>query len=206
MSDELFWRRALVVASALIYWVGVLAQARRVRRHIGRSPNLRPRGPKERLLWAGWLLVILVWVGQPFVLGVSAMPRWLQIVPPLVHPLGFAVGTLLLVAGYAGTLWCYASMGDAWRIGINRDEKNLLVTEGPYRAVRHPIYLYQIVMLAGAALLLPTLLSAGILFLHLLCVRSKAADEEFYLQGLHGPGYRDYMSRTGRLFPRWTGN
>ena len=206
MSDDFFWRRAVVVGSALVYWVGVYIQARRVRRHIGRSPNLRPRGPRERLLWAGWLLVILVWAGQPFLIGFGSLPRWLEIFPPLVHPLGFVFGLVLIVSGYAATLWCYAAMGDAWRIGINRQEANALVTSGPYGVVRHPIYLFQIVMLAGAALLLPTILSLGILGLHLLCVRAKSSDEEAYLQTVHGPDYRNYLSRTGRLFPRSTGH
>ena len=61
------------------------------------------------------------------------------------------VGRALIAAGYLGTLWCYATMGDAWRMGINRAEKNELVNRGPYPFVRHPIYLFQIVMLAGSA-------------------------------------------------------
>src|SRR3954467_59049 len=66
MSDEaMLIRRGVVCASGIIYWVGVLIQARRVRRHIGRSPNLKPRGKKERLLWVGWFLVILAWILQP---------------------------------------------------------------------------------------------------------------------------------------------
>ena len=67
--EELQLRRAVVGASGLLYWGGVLIQARRVRKQIGRSPNLKPRGFKERALWLGWFLVILVWVGQPFLVG-----------------------------------------------------------------------------------------------------------------------------------------
>jgi len=201
MTDELFWRRALVLGSAFVYWAGVLVQARRVRRQIGRSPNLRPRGPKEKLLWAGWLLVIVVWMVQPIL--IDTLPPWLQVVHSLLHPVGFALGVLLTAAGYAGTLWCYASMGDTWRIGINRRERNALVTQGPYRVVRHPIYLFQIVMLAGVLLLLPTVLSVSILVVHLLCVLAKASDEEAYLLTVHSGEYENYVSRTGRLFPKW---
>jgi len=108
----------------------------------------------------------------------------------------------LVLAGYAATLWCYAIMGDTWRIGIDQNEKNPLVTRGPYRLVRHPIYLFQIVMLAGVALLLPTCLSLIVLIFHVVCVLIKAADEESYLITVHGKTYRDYLSRTGRLLPR----
>ena len=111
-------------------------------------------------------------------------------------------GLALVVLGYAGTLWCYVAMGATWRIGINTKEKTILVSHGPYRWVRHPIYGLQVVMLAGAALLLPTVLSFVILLMHYLCALIKAGDEEKYLTGVHGEAYREYLSRTGGLFPR----
>jgi protein-S-isoprenylcysteine O-methyltransferase Ste14 len=200
--DDLFFRRAVVFASALVYWAGVLVQARRVRKQIGRSPNVKPRGPKEKLLWAGWFFVIVTWMAQPFLAGSNILSPALRIMPALLHPLGLVLGLVLTVAGYAGTLWCYAAMGDTWRIGVNRKEKTALVTRGPYRLVRHPIYLFQIVMLAGMSLLLPTPLFLIIFVVHLLCVVTKASDEESYLLTVHGKEYRDYLSRTGRLLPK----
>ena len=200
-SDELFLRRAIVTGSALVYWAGVWIQARRVRRRIGRSPNLKPRGSKERLLWTGWVLVVAAWAGQPFLAGGDASLVW-RLAPAFLHPAGFVAGLGLVLAGYAGTLWCYAALGDAWRIGVNRKEKTVLVAVGPYRFVRHPLYLFQIVMLAGVLLLLPTVLSLLILALHFGCVRVKAADEESYLLGLHPEAYRDYLQCTGGLLPK----
>jgi protein-S-isoprenylcysteine O-methyltransferase Ste14 len=201
-SDEFLLRRAAVLGSALIYWVGVSLQARRVRRQIGRAPNLKPRGAKERLLWAGWAVVVGLWLLLPCVAGPEAvsplwrMPSW------ALNRVGLGLGLAAIVGGYAGTLWCYASLGDSWRIGIDRKEKNALVMRGPYGRVRHPIYLFQFVMLAGAAILLPTVVALLILALHLPCVLAKAMDEEAYLLGLHGEGYRDYLAQTGRLLPR----
>jgi len=203
MNDTLLLRRILVEAGVLVYWIGVVVQARRIRRRIGRSPNLRPRNSRERLLWLGWSLVVVGWAAQPFLAGVSALPAWLQVSPNLLQTPGLILGVALSAAGYAGTLWCYASMGDAWRIGIDRRERNPLVTSGPYRFVRHPIYLFQVVMLAGALALLPSLISAAVLVLHLLCAAAKASDEETFLRTLHGRGYDDYAAGTGRLFPRW---
>ena len=198
-ADELLFRRVVVAGFAFLYWAGVLVQARRVRKQIGRSPNLRPRGRKEKLLWLGWLLVIAIWMIQPLLIG--KVPG-AQVLEPLITRAGLVVGFGLTVAGYVGTLWCYVAMGNAWRVGINRKEKNALVNRGPYRFVRHPIYLCQIVMLAGGALLLPTLLSCVILVVHLLCVLIKALDEEAYLLSVHGEAYRELMARTGRLLPK----
>jgi protein-S-isoprenylcysteine O-methyltransferase Ste14 len=201
--EELLLRRVVVSASGLLYWGGVLVQARRVRRHIGHSPNLKPRGTKEKLLWLGWFLVIVVWIGQPFVAGESASYWVFRFIAPLLHPLGLGFGLLLVALGYAGTLWCYVAMGDTWRIGINRKEKTTLVNCGPYRWVRHPIYSLQLVVLTGAALLVPTPLSLGILVFHYVCARLKAADEEKYLLTVHDEAYRDLRKTTGRLLPKF---
>jgi protein-S-isoprenylcysteine O-methyltransferase Ste14 len=119
----------------------------------------------------------------------------------LFHDEFVFLGSLLLVAGYAGTLWCYAALGDAWRLGIRRRERTVLVRTGPYRLVRHPIYLFQCVMLLGAAVLLPTPFSLLMVGVQALLVFIKAMDEEAYLMEVHGSEYADYLRRTGRFFP-----
>ena len=201
MPDDPFWlRKAIVVGSALIYWTGVLVQTYRVRKRIGRSPNVRPHGLKERVLWLGWMVIVGGWIGQSFLIGRPDIPL-VSLIPPLVHLFGLFLGPLLLVGGYAGTLWCYRALGDAWRLGIRRREKTVLVKNGPYRFVRHPIYLFQIVMLVGVAILLPTMFSFLIIGVHLLCVFIKALDEETYLKKVHGSDYAEYQRRTGRFLP-----
>jgi protein-S-isoprenylcysteine O-methyltransferase Ste14 len=201
--DPLIINRGAVFLGAVVYWGGVLIQTRRVRRHIGRSPNAGPRGPKEQILWAGWLFVIAAWIFQPIVAGVGAPWFWLRLFPSLLVLGCLVSGLLLTVLGYAGTLWCYSAMGDSWRMGVNRQERNALVTGGPYRWVRHPIYLFQVIMLAGVIFLLPSPLAVLAFCLHLSCVLVKVSDEEAYLGGLHGQVYEAYAQRTGKLFPRF---
>ena len=201
-SADLSVNRVVVFASALVYWAGVCIQARRIRRRIGRSPNVKPRGTKEKLLWAGWLLVVIAWLALPFLAGTGRASPWLTIIPSLRGLVGLFFGIALTAAGYAGTLWCYAVMGNTWRMGVNRAEKTLLVTRGPFQFVRHPIYLFQVLMLAGTALLLPTPISLLVLVIHILCILAKAADEESYLGTVHGEEYGNYLSRTGRFFPK----
>jgi len=203
MADaDLSVNRVVVFASALVYWAGVCVQARRIRRRIGRSPNVKPRGPKEKLLWGGWVLVVITWLALPFLAGTGRSSSFLRIIPSLCGAAGLFFGIVLTGAGYAGTLWCYVIMGDAWRMGVNRTEKIALVTRGPFQFVRHPIYLFQLVMLAGAALLLPTPISLAVLVIHILCCVAKAADEEDHLRTVQGEAYCDYLSRTGRFFPK----
>ncbi len=198
-----FWiNRVVVFSSAVVYWVGVYFQARRVRRRIGRSPNVILRGLKEKCLWAGWVLVVLAWLTLPFVAGSEGAWAGWRCVSALCGPAGRFVGIALVGAGYIGTLWCYAAMGAAWRMGVNRSEKTALVIEGPFQFVRHPIYLCQIVMLMGVAALLPTPISFAILVIHTFFCVIKATDEEDHLRTVLGDEYRDYLSRTGRFFPK----
>jgi protein-S-isoprenylcysteine O-methyltransferase Ste14 len=201
-DDPVILRRTIVLGALLIYCATVFLQARRVRKQIGRSPNVKPRGTKERVLWIGWFLVFVLSIAQPFLLDIRPRPSLLRILPELIVPAGLALGVSLLVAGYACTLWCFAVMGDTWRMGVDRQEKNEMVTRGPYSVVRHPIYVFQIVILTGVLLLLPTLLSITILIMQIACVLTKAIDEEVYLLGVHGDRYRDYRARTGRLVPK----
>ena len=201
--DELFLRRAVVFGAALIYWAGVLIQVRRVRRRIGRTPNFRPRNLKEKILWLGWLFVIFLWLAQPLWIDWRNLPPFLQINPALAVFPALVLGIAVTILGYAGTIWCYVIMGNAWRIGVNPAEKTTLVQSGPYRVVRHPIYLFQIIMLTGAALLLPTALSLLALVVHYVCIFAKASDEEAHLSTTLGGEYRDYLSRTGRFFPKF---
>jgi protein-S-isoprenylcysteine O-methyltransferase Ste14 len=199
MNDEFLWQRIVVALSGLVYWGGVLVQARRVRKKIGRTPNLKPKGTKERLLWVGWTTVVLCWILQP--LWVRGAGSWYGVQAAFVYPAAWVAGVVLIVAGYAATLWCYAAMGAAWRIGIDQKGTSKLVQSGPYRLIRHPIYGFQMTMLIGAALLLPTWISLAILVIHYVCASIKAVDEERHLTGVFGEEYRDYMKRTGRFLP-----
>ncbi len=197
-------RQAAVLASALVYWTGVFVQARRVRKRIGRSPNLKPKTFREKLLWIGWVLIVAVWAGQPIFMGQGpGVQVFRPLTTTLLNAWSLVLGLALIILGWAATLWCYSIMGSAWRIGIDQREKNPLVTEGPFRLVRHPIYLFQTVILFGALLLLPTALSLLTLIIHFVCVSVKAQDEESYLLRIHGEKYREYLSRTGRLFPKF---
>jgi protein-S-isoprenylcysteine O-methyltransferase Ste14 len=201
-ADEYLSRRIVVLTGVLVYWIGVFIQARRVRKQIGRSPNMKPRTTKEKVLWLGWILVVGAWIAIPFLAGQSHFGALFQFHPLVPDIPATVLGVGLTIFGYVCTLWCYLAMGSAWRICVNPKEKNQLVTAGPYRRMRHPIYSFQIVMLLGAVLLLPTIFTGLILILHFACTLVKATDEETYLLSVHGERYRAFMVKTGRLLPK----
>jgi protein-S-isoprenylcysteine O-methyltransferase Ste14 len=61
-------------------------------------------------------------------------------------------GCLLALAGAALVLWSRAELGSAWSLVPMADQDTGLVTTGPYRFVRHPIYLGLSMLATGEAL------------------------------------------------------
>jgi protein-S-isoprenylcysteine O-methyltransferase Ste14 len=100
----------------------------------------------------------------------------------LSHSAENVLGTLLVLAGLAGTLWSYAALGNAWRIWVDRRETPARVTSGPYRFVNHPVYLFQVIIVLGTACLLPTPFSFFLLLFLIVLAVIKAADEEAHFR------------------------
>jgi len=76
-----------------------------------------------------------------------------------------------------------------------------LVTSGVYALSRNPIFLALLIIVAGYALLIPTVLSAALLAGTYIGIRLQIAAEEAYLVRAYGDPYRAYARRVGRLVP-----
>jgi protein-S-isoprenylcysteine O-methyltransferase Ste14 len=112
------------------------------------------------------------------------------------------IGIVLAAAGGSAVFLAQLGMGASWRIGVSDDQDTDLVTTGWFSLVRNPIYSAMIVGWTGFALLVPTWLSIGAVFVIAggleLQVRSV---EEPYLIRAHGDEYRRYASGAGRFIP-----
>ena len=84
---------------------------------------------------------------------------------------------------------------------LNADHR--LVTNGLYRAVRHPMYSSFLVLGVGQALLVPNWI-AGLSGLAsvLLLIAVRLPREEAMMIEEFGDQYRDYRKRTGAVLPR----
>ncbi len=94
------------------------------------------------------------------------------------------------------------ALGRQWRIdaGLNADHE--LITEGPYRLVRHPIYTSMLCILSATGCLVtpwPLLLAALIVFMIGTEIRVRA--EERLLGERFGEGFRQYQSRVAAYVP-----
>lgn len=117
---------------------------------------------------------------------------------PAVRWFGFAVGlgsSILL-------FWTLNSLGKNLTDTVVTRAAATLVTNGPYRWVRHPFYVTTALLIASVTLLAANWLIgvSGLLVFVLLAVRTRK--EEQRLIERFGQQYRDYMAATGRFFPR----
>ena len=76
-----------------------------------------------------------------------------------------------------------------------------LVTGGPYRCCRNPMYLGHLIFLAGLALALRSWLGAVVLVLHAAWFQGRVKGDEQRLAALFGEPYRDYAARVRRWIP-----
>jgi protein-S-isoprenylcysteine O-methyltransferase Ste14 len=93
-------------------------------------------------------------------------------------------------------------MGDSLRIGVDPGERTALVTEGPFRWVRNPIYSAMLLYVVGVALMAPNV--AGLVALVVLALGLDLhvrRVEEPYLVATHGAAYASYAARVGRFLP-----
>ena len=157
-------------------------------------------GRPGSLEWIGGALFV-VGVVLSLLAGVAEALGWIAPLwsPP---PWALALGVVLTLIGIASTYGAQVSMGSAWRIGVNADERTQLVTGGAFRWVRNPIFSCMLVTGLGLALLLPNSLSlAGLAALAIAVEIQVRAVEEPHLLRAHGQRYRDYASRVGRFVP-----
>jgi protein-S-isoprenylcysteine O-methyltransferase Ste14 len=113
-------------------------------------------------------------------------------------------GMLIAIAGVAIALWCvltFAFLGKGTPAPF--DPPRRLVTQGPYRFVRNPIYIGAGVALAGTALLYESLPLLGYTALFLLGAHLFVVlYEEPTLRRTFGQQYEVYRRRVRRWWPR----
>ena len=139
------------------------------------------------------------------VLALGLIMIWVAPIAPMwVNPPVLAWAMLsVVVAGIAFCWWARWHLGRLWSASVSRKDGHRIVDTGPYRLVRHPIYLGFIVMDVGLAMLAASWLGVIAVAMITLGLWLKARVEEHFLSDALGPAaYGDYQARTPMLVPR----
>lgn len=138
---------------------------------------------------------VCVWIAAPLA---TCLPLVVPALP--ARPAGTARATAafaLILAGTAGSVWAVSHLSSCLSVV---PQARGLVDSGPYRFVRHPLYLAELVAVGGFALRgghWPHLAVA----LSLLALQLYRAGHEERLLAAAVPGYTEYLTRTWRIVP-----
>lgn len=141
------------------------------------------------LLYYGGL--VLWWVDSPWLGTPLVRDSWAM----------YGVGLGLSAASLVFMGWAYAVFA-SWRWRARIDPGHQLMTAGPFRVIRHPLYLSFGIFYLGAFFLLPFawfLVHAGLSFF---AYDFRARIEEGVMLQAFGGEYGGYQARTGRYLPR----
>jgi len=201
MHDELPFRVLFVGMYVAGFGMRVYfaAQLKRQGERVLPRAEERPRAGGFRPLFQGamffiWLFIVFSYAWYPSWMDFFHLPfpLWLRYAGASA---GFLVFPFLVY-----TLWV---LGRYWSpLPVLRDDHHL-VSSGPYRFVRHPMYAAMMVLFLSFALTTANLpVTVSSILAIILTVRWGRQEEEMMVHHF-GQEYEEYMKRTGAFLPRW---
>ena len=190
MNDTIF-RGSLALVSGLLSAIR-LYYGWRARRIGGRVIARRAAVGQTALLWltgGSAALAAILYIVAPRRIRWAALP-----LPTWARWLGVGLGgvTALLFG------WVHHALGANWSMPTEIKERQTLVTSGPYRWVRHPMYTTIFVWATAFLLMSANWLVGGTWFSLGLVASGLVQVEEATLIETFGATYRAYMRPTGR--------
>jgi len=98
-------------------------------------------------------------------------------------------------------IWAFKVLGDNYSqdIAIKKDHK--LVTSGPFKIIRHPQYLSQMLMDLGGAVATLSFILAPLALIQIPFLLMRASFEDELLEKHFGENFRSYKKKSGMIFP-----
>jgi protein-S-isoprenylcysteine O-methyltransferase Ste14 len=173
--------KSAILAAWVVFWVYWLVSAAGAKQG-SRSRRTRPPG-----LFIAVLGVVLLRIFRGDQLTVHS-------------PILRAVGVVLFASGLGLAVWARIYLGRNWGMPMTQKDEPELVTSGPYRLVRHPIYSGILLAMLGTSLATNTywLIAAGVMGVYFVY---SARVEERLMAGTFPTTYPSYRASTKMLIP-----
>jgi len=196
VSQQAMFR--IVFAALFLFLFGVVGTYRRkaeAGRRIDYSVEGLPLLIALRLgglfLW-GYCLLFIIYP-QPLGWSFFDVPSWLR-----------WVGAAVVFVNIPFVVSAQRALGRNVSPTVITHEDHELISSGPYRLIRNPLYVAGALVFTGLGLVAASWFVIGGAALALVLVRLRLPKEEAQLEDRFGQEYRDYVSRTGRFLPRWS--
>ena len=142
---------------------------------------------------------LLLWFSPLVYLLNPSWMAWSKIgLPDSVRWLGVGIGVLCVAMIY----WLFSSIGNSISPTSATRKQHRLVTSGPYRWVRHPLYTVGSSLFVAFGMMADNWFIAALGVLAFIAMAIRTPKEEANLIEKFGNEYREYMKRTGRFLPR----
>jgi protein-S-isoprenylcysteine O-methyltransferase Ste14 len=194
MTNELIFRLLTLLLFVVILSISIYFRHRAERQggQLNQREGQRLLLPLRLLGLAGLLPLIGYLVNPEWVSWARFdLPGWVRWVAALV-----AFGTIPALYTVFATIGNNISPTEATRVG------HQLITTGPYRWIRHPLYTFGAFFFLALSVLTTLWWPALFLGLGLFGLIWRVRFEEANLIARFGDEYRAYMQRTGRFLPK----
>jgi protein-S-isoprenylcysteine O-methyltransferase Ste14 len=142
---------------------------------------------------------LLLWFSPLVYLLNPQWMAWSKIgLPDELRWLGVALGVLCVF----GIYWLFSSIGRGITPTSATRIDHTLVTSGPYRWVRHPLYTIGCSLFVTFGMIADNWFIALLGILAFIAMAIRTPKEEANLIAKFGEEYREYMKRTGRFLPK----
>ena len=112
------------------------------------------------------------------------------------------LGLISMLLGLGLRVWSMRVLGAYYSRTLRVADEQVIVTQGPYRVVRHPGYLGTMLVWVGSGLALANWIATVVIALLMLGVYSyRIRSEEAMLLATFGDRYQQYSRQTWKLLP-----
>jgi len=145
---------------------------------------------------------LILWLSPLVYLLNPLWMAWSKIgLPDWVRWLGVGIGIVCTIMIY----WLFSSIGSGITPTSATRKQHTLVTSGPYRWVRHPLYTVGSSMFISFGMMADNWFIAALGVLAFIAMAIRTPQEEANLIEKFGDEYREYMKHTGRYLPKLGG-
>lgn len=183
---------SLVLVIWTVYWMYSIVAAITTRMRVKKMA--RGETLLDRLIQNALMIIALYLIYSPYVgcLSVHIFPENL---------LASVLGCTIVVASLFFADWARRILASNWSSAVQLVENQQLVEHGPYKHIRHPIYIGVTSAFFGIFLVQGTLASFVAFVFILIKYALKINKEEQFLLGHFGTQYSLYQSRTWAMLP-----